>query len=282
MKVRLGDGPISLEEAKMIFHEYYDRTTKSDLGRLRAKMFDIMYHRPNDHVLEPGSPESIKYALPRGPKNFDMKGVDWFPVGTEVCIEDPVYNKDNGREICIKVKGAKRLKTGETFKEHFARKYKERRQKGDLKEKNLVDIKNYKQAHGIMTKRRPKLLVPPKKTDGFHDDVGRFRHLKCSRRSKVIECLADGMPDFSRPARRIMLDDEEYYIDDRMAIYNKEFTKLGRLPDVNRKLVKALEEEGYLNEDGAMTAKLSKLSLEPLDELFGRYGLERINNLGQS
>ena len=282
MKVRIGDGPLSLEEAKMIFHKYYNDSTKSDLGRLRAKMFDIMYHRPPKYVLEPNSPESIKYALPKGPKTFDMKGVDWFPVGTEVCIEDPAYNKKLGNEKCIIVKGAKRLKDGTTFKEHFSKKYQERRKKaGDLENQNLVDIYHDKRRKGVETKRRPKVLKPYKKIEGFQDEVNRFRYFDCDTNSDPILCIQKKVPDFSKTAYKIDIDKQAYYIDINDVVYNSEFSKIGYIYEVSNSLKKKLIANGVITEDYKLTPQILGQEKKTLADYYGEFGLDNLKKLGQ-
>ena len=75
------DGVISLDEAKNRFIQYYNDRAKSNIGRFRAKLFDMMYQKKPEKTLKPGEPGSIRYNLEEGPRTFDMEGVDWFPEG---------------------------------------------------------------------------------------------------------------------------------------------------------------------------------------------------------
>lgn len=147
------DGSISLEEAKKVFNDYYDKRAKSKIGQFRAKLFDMMYQKKEKFTLTPDQKGSIKYKLQEGPRTFDMKGVDWFPEGTTFQVE-----KD-GKEYTSK--GATNRKDNDTnneiygprikddstlYSEHFADKYEERvisNEFGNDDEgntKNLVDI----------------------------------------------------------------------------------------------------------------------------------------------
>ena len=147
------DGTISLEEAKKVFNDYYDKRAKSKIGQFRAKLFDMMYQKKEKYTLTPDEKGSIRYKLQEGPRTFDMKGVDWFPEGTTFQVE-----KD-GKEYTSK--GATNRKENDTnteiygprikddttlYSEHFADKYQDRILSNEFgnddegKNKNLVDI----------------------------------------------------------------------------------------------------------------------------------------------
>ena len=117
---------ITLEEAKERFNQYYNTRLVNEKeikptseGRLRSKVGDIRYNKTDPkRVLRPGEPGSAKYMLPEGPRTFDMVGVDYFPEGTEyVTVEDPEHG-----ELKIKLKGAPKLKTGESYSSFFKKK----------------------------------------------------------------------------------------------------------------------------------------------------------------
>ncbi len=81
-------GVCTLEEAKRHFNEYYDKNTNSKASNFRAKLFDKRYQKKPKFVLKPNTPGSEKYLLPKGPKTFDMVGVDSFDEGEEFTLND--------------------------------------------------------------------------------------------------------------------------------------------------------------------------------------------------
>ena len=119
---------ITFEEAEKRFNAFYDdpQRNKTSIGRLRAKMFDAMYQKKqktksgnkrtfkcntsetyNEELdLEPGQCEkgSAKYNLEMGPKTFDIEGVDSFPEGT------PIDVNQNGKEVTVISKGSSNYK----------------------------------------------------------------------------------------------------------------------------------------------------------------------------
>jgi hypothetical protein len=147
-------GIIDLETAKQRFHDYYNLRTKNKIGRLRAKMFDIKYQKKPRNVLRPGEPGSAKYLLEEGPRTFDMVGVDYFPEGERIDIDDPEYDNvsvissgsthkrddtDDPEEL-EKIYGPRIKNTKRLYSKHFGDKFRNRREEGDLKEKKLIDI----------------------------------------------------------------------------------------------------------------------------------------------
>ena len=147
------DGTISLEEAKKVFNDYYDKRAKSKIGQFRAKLFDMMYQKKDKFTLTPDEKGSERYKLQEGPRTFDMKGVDWFPEGTTFQVEK------EGKEYTSK--GATNRRANDTnneiygprikddstlYSEHFADKYQERVISDEFgyneegKSKNLIDI----------------------------------------------------------------------------------------------------------------------------------------------
>jgi len=157
-------GTIDIDTAKEKFHEYYDKRTKSNIGRLRAKMFDMMYQKKPKFVLKPGQPGSSKYLLEEGPRTFDMEGVDYFPEGAMVEVSDPDYNSvrvvsrgstfhipgvdedtglkitKNGKYTSNKIYGPRVRRSRQLYSKHFKNEYKKRRETDDLLEKDLVEI----------------------------------------------------------------------------------------------------------------------------------------------
>jgi len=122
---RIGrEDTITFEEAKKRFDEFYSNPDKykTDIGQLRAKMFDAMYQKKKqtkqgnkrnfvcnmtdeyDEKLDiaPGECEkgSAKYNLEMGPKTFDIEGIDSFPENDVVSINH------KGKLINIQSKGA--------------------------------------------------------------------------------------------------------------------------------------------------------------------------------
>lgn len=83
---------VTKEMALKRFNEYYDKRGKTNLGRYRAKMFDMMYQKNKDRLLKEDDPKSYKYLLEEGPRTFDFEGVDYFPEGKELELE---YNGEN-------------------------------------------------------------------------------------------------------------------------------------------------------------------------------------------
>ena len=98
-------GQITVEQARKRFDEYYDNSDKSDIGRQRGKMLDMIYkkkpafsykcniteeniHLKNGDILEPGlcEPGSEKYLLEEGPKTYDLEGIDSFDEGERVKV----------------------------------------------------------------------------------------------------------------------------------------------------------------------------------------------------
>ena len=161
-------GQISIEDGKKRFIEYYDDPLngKTKLGQLRGKMFDMMYQKKpkynfkcnhsnknieldNGFILEPGKcePGSNKYLLEKGPKTFDLEGIDSFLEDTEVQIpneeddetiisrgstyytdndnhinDDELEELNDGKKISNKIYGP-RLNNGELYNMHFKNKY---------------------------------------------------------------------------------------------------------------------------------------------------------------
>jgi hypothetical protein len=115
---------ITLEEAQSRFNEYYNARSKSKVGRIRAKVGDIRYNKSSPKfLLRPNEPGSAKYLLPEGPRTFDMVGVDYFPETDEyTTIEDPEVGL-----VKVSLKGTPKLKSGESYTEHFKKKYDERK-----------------------------------------------------------------------------------------------------------------------------------------------------------
>ena len=177
-------GTIQTWEAKQHFDEYYKDNTKSLIGEFRGKIFDMLYQKKEkftikcnntkknkiiknskneDETLKPGHCEkgSIKYLLPKGPKTFDIDGIDSFPEGskfkvpgdsknktytakgytlikqidkiTNVVAKGAVENKKNK-----KVYGPRYSKDGELYSSKFRKAYKSRMKR--LKKKGgLID-----------------------------------------------------------------------------------------------------------------------------------------------
>lgn len=122
---RIGrEDTITFEEAKKRFDNFYSNPEKykTDIGQLRAKMFDAMYQKKKktkqgnkrnfvcnmtdeyDHELDiaPGECEkgSAKYNLEMGPKTFDIDGIDSFPENEIISINH------KGKNINIQSKGS--------------------------------------------------------------------------------------------------------------------------------------------------------------------------------
>ena len=126
---RIGrEDTITYEDALKRFNDFYNDPSrnKTDIGRLRAKMFDAMYQKKektkagnkrsfkcntgenyNEELdLEPGQCEkgSAKYNLEMGPKTFDIEGIDSFPEGTSIDLNH------RGKEISVISKGSSNYK----------------------------------------------------------------------------------------------------------------------------------------------------------------------------
>ena len=135
---------ISLEEATKRFHEYYDNKHNNILYRNRAKRFDVMYQKKKSKTLHPNMPGSSKYLLPHGPKTFDMVGVDWFPEGEIINVNDEIKVTSKGYSTRIddvdsdsqEIYGPRLNNSNKLYSEYFRKKYNER---SDLKDKHLVD-----------------------------------------------------------------------------------------------------------------------------------------------
>jgi len=188
---------IDLETAKKVFHDYYNGRTSSKIGRIRAKIFDMMYQKKPRFTLRPGEPGSARYLLEEGPRTFDMEGVDFFPEGTTVTVDDPDY-RDNppkvtshgatykhdgddidpdtivvdeqGKETSSQIYGP-RLKTDELYNTHFKEHYNTRKTEGDLKnkfqDKHLVEIywDKYKQNPKYYARKNKKKIRKQKKVE---------------------------------------------------------------------------------------------------------------------
>jgi hypothetical protein len=188
---------IDLETAKKVFHDYYSGRTGSKIGRIRAKIFDMMYQKKPRFTLRPGEPGSARYLLEEGPRTFDMEGVDFFPEGTTVTVDDPDY-RDNppkvtshgatykhdgdnidpdtinvdeqGNETSSQIYGP-RLKTDELYNTHFKEHYNTRKTEGDLKnkfqDKHLVEIywDKYKQNPKYYARKNKKKTKKQKKVE---------------------------------------------------------------------------------------------------------------------
>ena len=109
-------GTIQLSEAKKKFDQYYKNNTKSNIGEFRGKIFDMLYQKKSQftikcnntnkskHIknsrgiketLKPGRCEkgSEKYLLPKGPKTFDIYGIDSFTEGSKFKVPGDSKNK---------------------------------------------------------------------------------------------------------------------------------------------------------------------------------------------
>ena len=81
-------GSITKEQAQKKFNNYYNNRNSTPIGKLRGKMFDMMYQKKNKYTLEEGQPGSARYLLEEGPRTFDFKGVDYFDEGSIVKLSD--------------------------------------------------------------------------------------------------------------------------------------------------------------------------------------------------
>lgn len=142
-KINFKKDSITLEQAKKRFHEYYDNKHKDSPYKNRAKMFDVMYQKQKSKTLTPDTPGSARYLLPHGPKTFDMKGVDWFPEGTIMNVNDDITvvsrgysNKKENDPENTEIYGPRVKKDNMLYSEYFRNKYYDRQ---DLQYKNLVD-----------------------------------------------------------------------------------------------------------------------------------------------
>ena len=97
-------GALSVKDGRKRFIDYYENKG-TRMGQLRGKMFDIMYQKKpkktfkcnhtnadieleDGNIIEPGMCEqgSNKYLLEKGPKTFDLEGIDSFEEDEEIVI----------------------------------------------------------------------------------------------------------------------------------------------------------------------------------------------------
>ena len=261
-------GTITKEEALKRFHEYYNERHKNSkpIVRLRAKMFDMMYQKKPKFVLTPGEPGSERYMLEEGPRTFDMEGVDYFPEGDSISLKSDDYDvkvtskgttyydsqtddtseneleTDNSGNLTSKTIYGPRLKSGKLYSKHFREKYNARKdlaskEKGSLKDKNLVDqywdmYKNDSVTH----KRKNKNTIISK------DDTARF-----------------------------LFNNAEYYIHKNLDLYKNEKIIGNVLDDIHEEIFMYLQQEGYIytdsiNGDTHLVREIWEDFMHPFDE----------------
>lgn len=234
---------IDLETAKKVFHDYYNSRTSSKIGRIRAKIFDMMYQKKPRFLLKPGEPGSARYLLEEGPRTFDMEGVDFFPEGTTVTVDDPEYRDnppkvtshgatykhdgddidnstivvdESGRETSSQVYGP-RLKTDELYNTHFRDHYNTRKTEGDLKnrfkDKHLVEI------YWDKYKQNPKYYARKNKK--------KTRKQKSTEKKPLVEKKEVEQQEIQ--THYFEYDNNEYSISDELDIYDSQGNILGNI-----------------------------------------------------
>jgi len=89
------ESQLTIKEAKGRFDQYYEENTKSNIGKFRAKLNDMMFQKKDKKTIrcdaDTGLCEegSVKYCHSKGPKTFDVEGVDYFEEGTKFRLEKP-------------------------------------------------------------------------------------------------------------------------------------------------------------------------------------------------
>jgi hypothetical protein len=225
---------ITLDEAKERFNQYYNTRFNKKSARLRAKIGDIRYNKTDPaRVLKPNEPGSAKYMLPEGPRTFDMEGVDYFPEGTEYAeLEDPEYGI-----VKVKLKGIPKLKTGNTFSEHFKSKYNERKinpnVKGAFEEKqSLVNYywdDKYKVADDL-----GEPLKRPRSALKRWDYKRKGEHI-----TKSYFLLGKNEIFFE-------YDGNIYYLDSNMNVYDVNHNFFSKLKNMDKAIINELELQGYI------------------------------------
>jgi hypothetical protein len=318
--------PISLNEAKAIFNRYYEERVKEteknrnpnvELSKkeiikrsLIAKKLDIMYNKPDKYVLKPGEYGSAKYTLPEGPRTFDMVGVDWFPEGTRICLDEeksefyPCDNEDNDKsgqksqksqkEEFI-TKGQRRDKEGELYHEKF----KEIFRKNFAKNDELVRDRWMKQKLGKTTTKRKVILRNKKRTEGalkFVDNIKQFRKMDIDVSAKIKEgkdidiekylkntnaVYINYEKDGRNDKGKIIKQSELFFLTDlpKKQIFN---SKLWYITDLNKTSTdfrKFIQNLGFINENMELTDKF-KEEARPLKEYYNNWGKKQIKMLG--
>lgn len=86
---------LTIDEAKDRFDEYYEENTTTNVGKFRAKLFDMMFQKKDKKTIKCDTSSglceegSVKYCNAKGPKTFDVEGVDYFDEGTKIHLEKP-------------------------------------------------------------------------------------------------------------------------------------------------------------------------------------------------
>jgi hypothetical protein len=157
-------GEITLEEGKFAFNSYYNdlHSNKKKHIRQRAKKSDMQWVKKKK-LLYPNKKGSVKYLSEKGPKTFDLWGVDAFSKDTVM----PVIGEDN---LSVQSKGVgPKTKSGKSYSEmskyNYNKRYKNR-------EKGLVDFYWDKEKNSKERKSRNKpikWIMDSKLTDNDND-----------------------------------------------------------------------------------------------------------------
>jgi len=219
-------GTIQTWQAKEHFTKYYKENTKSLIGEFRGKIFDMLYQkkskftikcnntknnkpiknsRGEKETLKPGNCEkgSVKYLEPKGPKTFDIVGIDSFPEGTKFKVPGDSKNKtytakghtlvrqvDKITKVVAasvklnkknkKIYGPRNSKDGELYSSKFRKAYKKR-------------MKRLKKQGGLMDDTTSQLLhlvgFRWKKTGKKKKSPGKKRKIKRKRTSPKASML---------------------------------------------------------------------------------------------
>lgn len=241
---------ISLDEARERFHEYYNSRSATKIGRLRAKVGDIRYRKTKKKTLVPDTPGSARYLLPEGPRSYDMLGVDTF--SDDEIKEDEKGNKyveyddpDYGMQR-VKLIEKPRMKNGESYKKHFKKVYKKRREEGDLSDCgeeegepcHLVD-KYWKEHYEPAKKNDLRLPRPRKIVMKFTDHLGKVRK-----------------SDF-RMGRNLLLitmGEENFYIDGKKQVYDQYLDQIAMPDGLEDELVR----QDYMDSRGQWNVDIMK------------------------
>lgn len=161
------NGQITVATAKKRFVEYYDNNRNKKNGKERGKKLDMMYKKKpafsykcnitkknikleNGFILKPGlcEPGSEKFLLEKGPKTFDLEGIDSFEKGVRVKVPGVVSNnpfiiskgypnnKNIGKKYKQNIDAVKYGKKKDGTIKHLVDLSWEKQKKGELKIKN--------------------------------------------------------------------------------------------------------------------------------------------------
>jgi len=112
---------ISIEDAKKIFNDYYEKKHSNVSTQNKAKYFDAKFTKKPEYLLIPDNEGTVsgKYNMREGVKTFDVLGVD-APYNKEIIISDTLKIKPLNSDELNRIP---KTKGGISYKDKFKNEY---------------------------------------------------------------------------------------------------------------------------------------------------------------